>query len=51
MSPVCQIEDGKNYPPFLLIHGTADPVVLPDQMGELYQKLPDVIFGSIPLYF
>jgi len=27
MSPVFRVQDGVNYPPFLLLHGNADPVV------------------------
>ena len=41
MSPVTHVEAGKEYPPFLLLHGTEDPVVLPDQMEEMYYKLLD----------
>lgn len=41
MSPVNHVEAGKEYPPFLLLHGTADQVVLPDQLEEMYHKLLD----------
>lgn len=41
MSPVNHVEEGKEYPPFLLLHGTEDKVVLPDQMEEMYHKLLD----------
>ncbi|MBQ2724209.1 MAG: alpha/beta hydrolase [Clostridia bacterium] len=27
MSPIFRVQDGVNYPPFLLLHGNADPVV------------------------
>ena len=27
MSPICRIDDGKTYPPFLMLHGSGDPVV------------------------
>ncbi|MBR3503995.1 MAG: alpha/beta hydrolase [Clostridia bacterium] len=38
-SPVALVEKGKDYPPFLLLNGTADPVVPHAQMEELYEKL------------
>ncbi len=38
-SPVYRVEPGKKYPPFLLLHGTGDPVVPYTQMEKLYQKL------------
>lgn len=41
MSPVNHVEDGKDYPPFLLIHGSADTVVPYDQMILMYRKLCD----------
>lgn len=41
MSPVTHVEEGKKYPPFLLLHGTADPVVPFDQMIRMYHKLLD----------
>lgn len=40
-SPVYRVEAGKAYPPFLLLHGTADPVVLCDQMDKLYTRLAE----------
>ena len=27
MSPICRVQNGVNYPPFLMLHGNADPVV------------------------
>ena len=38
-SPTERVEAGKAYPPFLLIHGTGDPVVPYTQLDELYTKL------------
>lgn len=38
-SPVYRVEDGKKYPPFLLLHGTGDPVVPCAQMDALYTRL------------
>ena len=40
-SPVYRVEAGKAYPPFLLLHGTADPVVPCDQMDKLYTRLAE----------
>lgn len=40
-SPVCRVEKGKAYPPFLLQHGTADPVVPVAQMDEMYTVLKE----------
>ena len=41
MSPVSHVEDGKDYPPFLLIHGSADTLVPYDQMELMYRRLCD----------
>ena len=39
MSPVNHIEKGKEYPSFLLFHGTADSIVPYCQLEALYHKL------------
>lgn len=39
MSPVNHVKQGVKYPPFLLIHGDADPVVSYDQSVKMYQTL------------
>ncbi len=41
MSPVNHVKEGVSYPPFLLLSGSADPVVPLDQMVLMYQKLID----------
>ncbi len=41
-SPVCRVEAGRAYPPFLLLNGTGDEVVPFQQMEQLYQKLKEV---------
>lgn len=41
MSPLYQVKDGQNYPPFLLFHGDADKVVPYEQMEEMYMRLQD----------
>ncbi len=41
MSPVSHIKEGKDYPPFLLIHGSADSLVPYDQMDLMYRRLCD----------
>lgn len=38
-SPVYRVEAGKEYPPFLLLHGTGDPVVPHAQTEELFERL------------
>ncbi|MBQ9262730.1 MAG: alpha/beta hydrolase [Clostridia bacterium] len=40
-SPVYRVQQGKEYPPFLLLHGTGDPVVPCQQMDSLYTKLKE----------
>ncbi len=37
MSPIRILEKGKKYPPMLLMHGTADRVVLPFQSDNMYK--------------
>ncbi|MBR5260598.1 MAG: alpha/beta hydrolase [Oscillospiraceae bacterium] len=39
MSPVSHISADRSYPPFLLLNGTADPVVPYNQMEIMYEKL------------
>ncbi len=39
MSPVNLVKIGVKYPPFLLIHGDADPVVSYEQSVKMYQTL------------
>ncbi|MCD7137478.1 alpha/beta hydrolase [Limosilactobacillus balticus] len=41
MSPLYQVKDGQNYPPFLLFHGDADKVVPYEQMEQMYMRLKD----------
>ena len=41
MSPLYQIQDGKEYPPFLLLHGDADKVVPYHQMEDMYHALQE----------
>lgn len=41
MSPLAQVKDGQNYPPFLLFHGDADQVVPYEQMEKMYMRLKD----------
>lgn len=38
-SPVYRVEDGKTYPPFLLLHGTGDTLVPCSQLDALYTRL------------
>ncbi len=40
-SPVSLVQKGKDYPPFLLLHGDADRVVPVDQMEALYLRLKE----------
>lgn len=39
MSPIYWVEEGKEYPPFLILHGDADPVVPYDQGLRMYDEL------------
>ena len=41
MSPVKQVQPGKEYPPFLLLHGDADKTVPYHEMEEMYHALED----------
>lgn len=41
MSPIHHVEAGKEYPPILLLNGTADDVVREDQLVNMYHKLLD----------
>lgn len=41
MSPITHVEEGKDYPPFLLLHGTADQLVPFEQAVSMYHKLLD----------
>ena len=41
MSPYWLLEEGKEYPPFFLLHGDADPGVPYSQSEIMYQKLLD----------
>lgn len=41
MSPVNEVKDGQNYPPFLLIHGDADTLVPYEQSEIMYERLLD----------
>ena len=38
-SPVYRVEDGREYPPFLLLHGTGDRTVPHSQTEALYDRL------------
>ena len=40
-SPALQIRKGESYPPFLLLHGTGDPVVPYSQMEIMFRGLKD----------
>lgn len=50
MSPAYQVQPDKSYPPFLLLNGTADDTVLPEQMEVMVQKLLDVN-ASVEAYY
>lgn len=41
ISPVNYVQEGKIYPPFLLLHGTADRVVSYDETVKIYHKMLD----------
>ena len=39
MSPLYQVKDGQQYPPFLLMHGDADKTVPYHEMEDMYHEL------------
>jgi len=39
ISPICYAEPGRDLPPFLILHGDADPVVLYEDSEIFYNKL------------
>ncbi|MBQ7840376.1 MAG: alpha/beta hydrolase [Lachnospiraceae bacterium] len=41
MSPINHVEEGKEYPPILLLNGTADETVREDQLVSMYHRLLD----------
>lgn len=41
-SPVYRVRDNAAYPPFLLLHGTGDPIVPCQQLDALYLRLKEV---------
>ena len=41
LSPIERIEEGRTYPPFLLLHGDGDPVVAYEPTVRFYNKLRD----------
>ena len=41
ISPIQYVQPGKTFPPFLMLHGDADPVVLYEDSEALYNKLVD----------
>ena len=40
-APMRYVEPGKSLPPFLILHGTGDPVVNYSQSERLFRKLTD----------
>lgn len=46
MSPLLLASPGKEYPPFLILHGDADPVVPYSQSEALYQKLDEMGYDA-----
>ncbi len=41
ISPINYVEKGKDFPPFFILHGDADPVVLYEDSLAMYEKLLD----------
>ena len=41
MSPLYRVEDGQDYPPFLLMHGDADQIVPYEQMEQMAHRLEE----------
>ena len=42
ISPIHYAQPGRDFPPFLMLHGDADPVVLFEDTQRLYQRLIDL---------
>ena len=49
-SPVTRVILGSGYPPFMLLHGTADPVVPVSQMEMMYTRLKEAGASVEALY-
>ena len=47
ISPLNYVEPGKDFPPFLLLHGTGDPVVDYTQSTRMYEKLLDCGYKAV----
>lgn len=41
ISPICYVEPGRELPPFLVLHGDADPVVLYEDSVAFYEKMTE----------
>lgn len=46
ISPIRYIQPGLKLPPFLLLHGDADPVVLFEDTEELYRKMTECSYDA-----
>ncbi|HHY81465.1 MAG TPA: alpha/beta hydrolase [Clostridiales bacterium] len=46
MSPMYRVEAGKNYPPFLIIHGDADELVPYSQGTKMYARLLELGYDA-----
>lgn len=46
MSPLLRLEAGKDYPPFLLLHGNADELVGYGQSVDMYAKLTELSYDA-----
>jgi acetyl esterase/lipase len=42
MSPIFEVREGISYPPFLLVHGDADPMVPYEQSARMHERLREV---------
>lgn len=42
ISPILYAEPGRDFPPFLILHGDADPVVLYEDTERLYRRLTEL---------
>jgi len=42
ISPILYAEPGRSFPPFLMLHGDADPVVLYEDTERLYRRLTEL---------
>nr|SIP63154.1 esterase, CE_Ubrb [uncultured bacterium] len=46
ISPIAYAQPGRDFPPFLMLHGDADPVVLYEDTERLYRRLVELGYAA-----